>query len=356
MSTTILELRRVTKRFGDVTAVDQVSLPIEAGEFLTLLGASGSGKTTLLRMIAGFERPSSGDILMGGSGITHLPPYRRDINTVFQHYALFPHMNVRENVGYGLRMRRVPTDERQARVDEALRMVRLEALGQRFSRQLSGGQQQRVALARALINRPRVLLLDEPLGALDLKLRKEMQFELKQLQTRLNITFIYVTHDQEEALSMSDRIVLLRQGRVEQVGSGRDLYDRPASRYVADFIGDTNLIAGTVVEGGPGRVLLRSGKRLLPGWSDGAVAPGTEGWLSVRPEAVTLASSGDSTPGFVVEGTITGAVYLGSLIRVQLGLPEGERLVFHAPAGSTIRLGETERVSWAPERARYVGD
>ena len=356
MSGPILELRRLTKQFGEVTAVDQVSLPIEAGEFLTLLGASGSGKTTLLRMIAGFERPSSGDILMAGSAIAHLPPYQRDINTVFQHYALFPHMNVRENIGYGLRMRRVPNAERDTRVDEALRMVRLEGLGGRFSRQLSGGQQQRVALARALINRPRVLLLDEPLGALDLKLRKEMQFELKQLQTQLGITFIYVTHDQEEALSMSDRIVLLRQGRVEQVGSARELYDRPASRYVADFIGDTNLISGTVVEGGPGRILLRSGERLLPGWSEVALVRDTAAWLSVRPEAVTLASRVGGDPTFALEGTITGAVYLGSLIRVQLGLAEGQRLVFHAPAGTTIRLGESERVSWAAERARYVAD
>ena len=246
----IIELRRLTKRFGDFAAVDDLTLDIAAGEFLTLLGASGSGKTTTLRMIAGFEPPTSGEIFMAGSPIAALPPFKRDINTVFQHYALFPHMSVRENIAYGLRMRRVPAAEREERVTQALAMVKLDQLGARSPRQLSGGQQQRVALARALVNRPRVLLLDEPLGALDLKLRKEMQLELKHLQTDLGITFVYVTHDQEEALTMSDRIVLMRQGRIAQVGTPRDLYDRPASRYVADFIGDTNLLPGTVVESG----------------------------------------------------------------------------------------------------------
>ncbi len=244
----ILELHHLSKRFGDFAAVDDLSLDIAAGEFLTLLGASGSGKTTTLRMIAGFEPPTAGEILMAGAPIAALPPFKRDINTVFQHYALFPHMSVRDNIAYGLRMRGVPAAQREERVTRALEMVKLEQLGARSPRQLSGGQQQRVALARALVNRPRVLLLDEPLGALDLKLRKEMQLELKHLQTDLGITFVYVTHDQEEALTMSDRIVLMRQGRIAQIGTPRELYDRPASRYVADFIGDTNLLAGTVVE------------------------------------------------------------------------------------------------------------
>ena len=215
----ILELRRVSKRFGEFLAVDDFSLDIASGEFLTLLGASGSGKTTTLRMIAGFEQPTAGEILMAGRPIAGLPPFKRDVNTVFQHYALFPHMSVRENVGYGLRMRGVPQAEREQRIAAALEMVKLEQLGGRAPRQLSGGQQQRVALARALVNRPKVLLLDEPLGALDLKLRKEMQLELKHLQTHLGITFIYVTHDQEEALIMSDRVALMRQGRIAQVGS-----------------------------------------------------------------------------------------------------------------------------------------
>src|SRR6476646_3597934 len=291
----ILELHRLTKRFGDFAAVDDLSLDIAAGEFLTLLGASGSGKTTTLRMIAGFEPPTSGEILMAGTPIAALPPFKRDINTVFQHYALFPHMSVRENIAYGLRMRRVPAAEREERVTKALAMVKLDQLGARSPRQLSGGQQQRVALARALVNRPRVLLLDEPLGALDLKLRKEMQLELKHLQTHLGITFVYVTHDQEEALTMSDRIVLMRQGRIEQVGTPRELYDRPGSRYVADFIGETNLLPGTVVESAGGAVALRMGGVTLRGLSDCLLAAGSEAWLTVRPEAIAL-SDGAAPP------------------------------------------------------------
>jgi spermidine/putrescine transport system ATP-binding protein len=355
--TPILELRHLTKRFGEFVAVDDVSLGITGGEFLTLLGASGSGKTTTLRMIAGFEQPTIGEILMVGSPITALPPFKRDINTVFQHYALFPHMSVRENIGYGLRMRGVPSAERAQRVSEALRMVRLDQLGARAPRQLSGGQQQRVALARALVNRPRLLLLDEPLGALDLKLRKEMQLELKHLQNQLGITFIYVTHDQEEALTMSDRIVLLRQGRIEQVGTARDLYDRPASRYVADFIGETNLIAGIVVDGGPGPVTLRVGNELLRGQSDVALAVGSPAWLSVRPEAVHFDVGGKDTPGEnSVEGMIADAVYSGALVRVHVRLPGERRIIAQVPAGTPVQVGERAWVAWASERARCVTD
>jgi spermidine/putrescine transport system ATP-binding protein len=338
-------------------AVDGLSLEIAAGEFLTLLGASGSGKTTTLRMIAGFEQPSAGEIRMGGASISGLPPFKRDINTVFQHYALFPHMSVRENIGYGLRMRSVPKAERQERVRLALEMVKLGELGARAPRQLSGGQQQRVALARALVNRPRVLLLDEPLGALDLKLRKEMQLELKHLQTNLGITFIYVTHDQEEALTMSDRIVLLRQGRIEQVGTARDLYDRPTSRYVADFIGETNLIAGIVVDGGPGPVTLRVGNELLRGRSDVGLAAGSPAWLSVRPEAVRIDLEGKGTPGEnAVEGTIADAVYSGAVVRVHVNLPGERRVIAQVPAGTPVQAGERAWVGWASERARCVTD
>src|SRR5215216_7222279 len=255
----ILELRRLSKRFGDFAAVDDLSLEIASGEFLTLLGASGSGKTTTLRMIAGFEPPTAGEILMGGEPIAALPPFKRDINTVFQHYALFPHMSVRDNIAYGLRMRRVPAAEREERVSRSLEMVKLEELGARAPRQLSGGQQQRVALARALVNRPRVLLLDEPLGALDLKLRKEMQLYLKDLQHEVGITFIYVTHDQEEALTMSDRIAVLRDGRIEQVGAPAEVYERPATPFVAGFIGQTNVFSGTVESVNRERVTLRTG-------------------------------------------------------------------------------------------------
>jgi spermidine/putrescine transport system ATP-binding protein len=357
VSSPLLELRRITKRFGGFAAVDDLSLSIGAGEFLTLLGASGSGKTTTLRMIAGFEQPTSGEILMAGSPVTGLPPFKRDINTVFQHYALFPHMSVRDNVGYGLRMKHVPGAERRDRVARALEMVKLEQLGDRSPRQLSGGQQQRVALARALVNRPRVLLLDEPLGALDLKLRKEMQLELKQLQVQLGITFVYVTHDQEEALTMSDRVVLMRQGRIEQIGAPKDLYDRPGSRVVADFIGETNLLPGTVVQGGPGEVVLRVGGRELRGHSDTAIPAGREAWMSVRPETIRLLTDGQPAAG---DNELTGiageSVYAGFVTRVHVILPGETRLVLHAPAGTELQPGEAVRVAWPASRARCVID
>jgi spermidine/putrescine transport system ATP-binding protein len=354
-SVPIVELRRLSKRFGGLVAVDAVSLEIAAGEFLTLLGASGSGKTTTLRMIAGFEQPTAGEILMAGLPMTGLPPFKRDINTVFQHYALFPHMSVRENVGYGLRMKGVPQAERVERVARALRMVRLEELGDRAPRQLSGGQQQRVALARALVNRPRVLLLDEPLGALDLKLRKEMQLELKQLQAHLGITFLYVTHDQEEALTMSDRIVLMRDGRVEQVGTPHDLYDRPASRYAADFIGQTNLLEGTVLGCTGGVTALRVGPAVLHGISEAELPSGSTAWLSVRPESIRLLDRAASADGSnLLAGTAAEAVYAGAEIRVHVLLPSGQRVVAHVPPGTEVGLGSEVRLAWPVERGRCV--
>ena len=356
MSGPLLSLRRLTKRFGDFVAVDDLSLDIAAGEFLTLLGASGSGKTTTLRMIAGFEPPTAGEILMGGAPIAALPPFKRDINTVFQHYALFPHMSVRENIAYGLRMRGVPTAEREERVTQALAMVQLGQLGARAPRQLSGGQQQRVALARALVNRPRVLLLDEPLGALDLKLRKEMQLELKHLQTGLGITFVYVTHDQEEALTMSDRIVLMRQGRIAQLGTPRDLYDRPASRYVADFIGETNLLPGTVVESGGGGATLQMDGYTLRGLSDVTIAPGTEAWLAVRPEAIDVAEGLPPAGANVVAGTVADAVYAGAAVRMHVTLTSGRRLVASVPAGTAATSGATVTLTWSVEQGRCVAD
>ena len=243
-----IRLRRVSRNFSGIQAVDGVDLEVQQGEFFTLLGPSGSGKTTCLRMIAGFERPDEGQIELNGQNVLGLPPYRRPVNTVFQDYALFPHMTVAENVGYSLMIRGIPPKERQKRVQEALELVQLPDLGSRKPSQLSGGQRQRVALARALVGRPQVLLLDEPLGALDLKLRQQMQFELKALQHRLGLTFLYVTHDQEEALTMSDRIAVFNRGRIEQVGSPAELYERPATRFVAGFIGQTNLIEGSLAE------------------------------------------------------------------------------------------------------------
>lgn len=243
-----IRLRRVSRNFSGIQAVDGVDLEVQQGEFFTLLGPSGSGKTTCLRMIAGFERPDEGQIELNGQNVLGLPPYRRPVNTVFQDYALFPHMTVAENVGYSLMIRGIPPKERQKRVQEALELVQLPDLGSRKPSQLSGGQRQRVALARALVGRPQVLLLDEPLGALDLKLRQQMQFELKALQHRLGLTFLYVTHDQEKALTMSDRIAVFNRGRIEQVGSPAELYERPATRFVAGFIGQTNLIEGSLAE------------------------------------------------------------------------------------------------------------
>jgi spermidine/putrescine ABC transporter ATP-binding subunit len=356
-SSPLLEIRDLTKRFGDFAAVDRLTLDVASGEFLTLLGASGSGKTTTLRMIAGFEVPTAGEILMAGQPITGLPPYKRDINTVFQHYALFPHMSVRQNVEYGLKMRGVPAEERASRVNEALEMVQLARLGARAPRQLSGGQQQRVALARALVNRPRVLLLDEPLGALDLKLRKEMQLELKHLQTGLGITFVYVTHDQEEALTMSDRIVLMRQGGVAQIGTPRDLYDRPTSRYVADFIGETNLLPGTVVETRDRIVTLKVGDTVVRGLSDTAPTPGTEAWLTVRPEAIDLLGDGHPPAGWnAVSGTVVDTVYAGSLVRAHVEVAGGRRLVANLAPGAAPAIGAQATLSWAVERGRCVAE
>jgi len=351
----LVELRSITKRFGDFVAVDAVSLTIASGEFLTLLGASGSGKTTTLRMIAGFEPPTAGEVWMDGRPIHQLPPYKRDVNTVFQSYALFPHMSVWDNVAYGLRRRRVAKPEITQRVDAALAMVHLEPLAQRAPRQLSGGQQQRVALARALVNRPRVLLLDEPLGALDLKLRKEMQLELKHLQTQVGITFVYVTHDQEEALTMSDRIALMRGGRIEQVGTPREIYDRPATKYVADFIGETNLLGGQVRSVAGTRATLDvEGQRLeapVPVGSAGVTA-GQAVWLSVRPEVMTLLGDRPAPPEHnTLEGMVEEGIYAGSLTKLRLRLPSGTTLVLHmAPTAVAVAPGQRARVVWPVDR------
>ena len=261
----VIEFRQVTKRFGSVAAVEDNNLSVKAGEFLSILGPSGCGKTTSLRMMAGFEQPTSGEVFIRGENVTGVPAYRRPVNMVFQHYALFPHLSVADNVSYGLRQRtpKPPAAEIAKAVDEALAMVRLEGYGKRRSYELSGGQQQRVALARALINRPAVLLLDEPLAALDRKLRRDMQIELQNLQRDVGITFLLVTHDQEEALSMSDRVCVMREGKIVQTGSPRELYDRPVNRYVADFVGKTNFFKG----------------------------PSTDETLSVRPEMIEIAAS-----------------------------------------------------------------
>src|ERR1700716_3428777 len=267
-----VELRAVSKRYAGARAVERIDLAVWHGQFYSLLGPSGCGKTTTLRLIAGFERPDEGRVLIGGKDVASMPAYRRDVNTVFQHYALFPHMTVSENVAFGLQQKKVNAVDREGRVTRALDMVKLGHLGGRYPRQLSGGQQQRGALARALVNRPTVLLLDEPLGALDLKLRKEMQVELKGLQQEVGITFVYVTHDQEEALAMSDRIAVMHDGRILQEGAPREIYETPATRFVADFIGLTNFFQGVVVENESGRVLVETAQQIRVWCTSGQAA------------------------------------------------------------------------------------
>ena len=337
-----VRLEGVVKRFGDVTAVERIDLDIREGEFFSMLGPSGSGKTTTLRMIAGFELPTEGRILLHGQDVTNRAPFERDVNTVFQDYALFPHMTVGENVGYGLLVKKVPKADRAVRVAEALRMVRLEGYEKRKPGQLSGGQRQRVALARALVNRPRVLLLDEPLGALDLKLREEMQIELHQIQHEVGITFIYVTHDQDEALTMSDRIAVFNQGRIEQVGAPADVYERPATRFVAGFVGTSNLLTGQSAEAIVGR----------------------HGVFTVRPEKIHIHDPGpaDADDEYSAAGTIRSVVYLGSDTRYHVALDAGGELVVtqqNLTTSSTEALeqqGRAVRLAWKRQHTREIAE
>jgi len=353
-----VELRDVTKQFDDVIAVDHASLQIERGEFFSLLGPSGCGKTTTLRMIAGFEHPTSGEVFIQGRPMGATPPFQRNVNTVFQNYALFPHMTVAENIAFGLEMKRVPKPERQRRVDAALRQVRLEGYGERRPLQLSGGQQQRVALARALINQPGVLLLDEPLGALDLKLRKEMQLELKHLQTSVGITFIYVTHDQEEALTMSDRIAVMNEGKVLQIGTPEEIYERPNCRFVADFIGESNFLEGRVTEVAPDRVVVvvdDSFPVVAPGGP--AVSPGEWVTLAVRPEKIHVQpGSGQVGVNGHHGGRVEEVVYIGTdtyyLVRLSDRVTVRARLQNRGVGGDGhggLAHGAEVAVSWAPE-------
>ena len=306
-------------------------------------------------MIAGFEATTEGQILMNGQDIAPLPPYKRPVNTVFQHYSLFPHMNVYQNIAFGLERKGIGGTDKDSRISEALDLVRLSGFEKRRPSQLSGGQKQRVALARALVNRPKVLLLDEPLGALDLKLRKEMQLELKHLQTQVGITFVYVTHDQEEALTMSNRIALMRAGRIERAGTPQEIYDRPATKYVADFIGETNLLSARVrsvvghraildVEGQAIDADVPTGRSVL--------AAGGQVWLSVRPEVMAILRDGESPPGHnVLVGTVLEGIYAGSLTRLRLRLAGGTTLVLHvAPTGTAVAPGQPVRIGWPAAR------
>ncbi len=351
-----VELRDVHKRYGDVTAVNKVNLQIREGEFFSLLGPSGCGKTTTLRMIAGFELPTGGEVIIQGQPMGATPPYRRPVNTVFQSYALFPHLTVAQNVAFGLEMRRVPKAEAAGRVAEALRAVRLDDYGARRPKQLSGGQQQRVALARALVNQPAVLLLDEPLGALDLKLRKELQLELRSLQERVGITFIYVTHDQEEALTMSDRIAVMGGGDVLQVGPPTTIYERPSCRFVADFIGESNFLSGTVASVSPEGVAVMVGDGVLLGVSERPVAAGQAVTVSIRPEKVVLSEQAIAGPN-VFEVTVERVAYIGSDTRIFVSLYGQPFAVWEQNAISTLspqafyERGDIAYLSWPAANA-----
>jgi spermidine/putrescine ABC transporter ATP-binding subunit len=306
----------VSKRYGTHTAVESLDLEIQEGEFFCLLGPSGCGKTTTLNLLGGFAAASTGDIRIRGEVVTRTPPHRRKVNTVFQSYALFPHLNVRDNVAFGLRMAKVPRDQTDTRVLEALRLVALDTYADRYPAQLSGGQQQRVAVARALVNRPAVLLLDEPLGSLDLKLRKRLQVELSQIQREIGTTFVFVTHDQSEAMAMADRIAIMNEGRVEQIGTAKEIYQQPASRFVADFIGESNFID---VKWHDGVVVTAHDKVPLPSPNTTGSGSGT---LMVRPESVRLASATPSDPGLL--GTVVKVSFLGNLTRVSIDCAAAE--------------------------------
>jgi spermidine/putrescine transport system ATP-binding protein len=360
-SSPVIQLDRVTKQFGEYVAVESANFDIGEGEFFSMLGPSGCGKTTTLRMIAGFEQPTSGRILLHGDDVSKTPPYKRDVNTVFQNYALFPHMTVFENVAFGLRNKKVPNDQVTERVKNLLDVVRLPDMAERKPSQLSGGQQQRIALARALVNLPKALLLDEPLGALDLKLREVMQLELKRIQREVGITFIFVTHDQEEALTMSDRIAVMTQGRVDQIGTPMEIYHRPTTAFVAGFIGTANLLPVTVrsQDGDSVTVDSRLGSQFRVPTGGRTYAPGTDATIMIRPERLVPAGAPlhGGTPAGTIDCTVESMVFQGPVVRCQVRTGTGADLVAHLgpeddPA--SIAVGSPLTMTWAYDGAYLV--
>lgn len=355
MSDQILQLKQIQKSFGNTKVLDGIDLQLHRGEFITLLGASGCGKTTTLRIIAGLETPDSGSVLLDGVDVTTVPPEKRNVNTVFQNYALFPHMSVADNIGYGLKLKKVSKSEIQAKVKEMLELVQLGEYGSRMPAELSGGQRQRVAIARALAVQPQILLLDEPLGALDLQLRRQMQFELKRLQKQLGITFLYITHDQEEALNMSDRIAVMRQGRFEQIGTPNEIYDSPKTAYVAKFVGEANILKGKVTQSGevvcvetPAGTALAICKRC-------GAAEGNSVSIAVRSENVSFAPYQPDKQGLAA--VIREKTFAGGMLRIVLELNDGQTLIasrhgIDLPA----QVGDKMTVFWNAEQAIVVED
>ncbi len=355
MSKPIVSIMNVEKWYGENHVVKNMNMNIAEGEFLTLLGPSGCGKTTTLRMISGFEMPTSGAIKVQGESVEKKEPYQRDVNTVFQNYALFPNMNVYDNVAYGLKVKKVPKDEIHTRVMEALKMVQLEGFEKRRITQMSGGQKQRVAIARAIINRPKVLLLDEPLGALDLKLRKQMQIELKRLQKKLGITFVYVTHDQEEALTMSDRIAIINQGRIEQLDTPVEIYERPKTKFVANFIGETNLLDAVVLkmEGNTAEVATENGKALINIDPKKGVVTGDSVAISIRPENMLF--SREPQEGFHIKAVVKEQIFVGNLIKMILNLQDGTEIKINRfDAADLAEPGEVVYLYWEQKKGVVI--
>ena len=349
----IVEIKNVNKIFGETHVVHDMNMTIYEGEFLTLLGPSGCGKTTTLRMIGGFEGPTNGSILIEGIPVEEKEPFERDVNTVFQSYALFPHMTIYDNVAYGLKVKKYKKADIKARVDEMLALVQLSGYEKRFPSQLSGGQKQRVAIARALINDPKVLLLDEPLGALDLKLRKQMQIELKRLQKKLGITFIYVTHDQEEALTMSDRIAVMYQGYIEQLDDPATIYEKPATKFVADFIGESNVFEAAVLSDDGKLLTLSTETGSVLGMSDASMPFGSAVYISVRPERTVVTDF--PVDGFTLHGIVKEQIYVGSILKCIITLSNGQELKVSKISGQSLpQVGSLAYISWAPQDAVII--
>lgn len=352
MGEVLLELKNIKKKFDEVDVLEGISLSIERGEFITFLGASGCGKTTTLRIIAGLEVPDEGVVLLEGRDVTNLPPNQRDVNTVFQNYALFPHMNVEENIGYGLKLKKLPKEEIKKKVEEVLELVQLTGFGNRKPSELSGGQKQRVAIARAIVNNPKILLLDEPLGALDLQLRRTMQHELKRLQKKLGITFIYITHDQEEAINMSDRIVVMNKGIFEQIGTSDEVYNHPRTSYVATFVGSANVLRGTVEKMASDKVLVNigDGKALVDAGGN-SFEPGTPVTIAVRSENILI----DEDCGCGLRGIVTEKTFAGGLLRMVIRQPDGRELVSSRYGiDASVEVGQEICFRWESQHGVFV--